>query len=295
MKLSDKPTMNARFPIPALLCLSLFAIATPSIEARATPRLLVGVGEKIADWLARRGVGCTGSKIDSAILARARDSAADGMRLPDLTVAAERYGDEVLKYAGRVPETAPLLARQADTLLPLAQRFGDDVLRLESRVPGLGSQAAERFPRPGDLGRLSALPPDQARTVVGYAGRATDRTASAMLLKGVERTGGLILDKITPGQILAGGLSTSAVIVAWKGADAATSSPELFLQRVAETLRPISLGTGIGIGGGLLLLATALAAKWGLLGALKRKRSGSRDEMQPNKVLSFEGTSSLRK
>ena len=84
-----------------------------------------------------------------------------------------------------------------------------------------------------------------------------------------------ILEKITPGQILAGGLSTSAVIVAWKAADAAVSSPELFLQSVAETLRPISLGTGLGIGGGLLLLATALAAKWGLLDALKRRRAGS--------------------
>jgi len=289
MKPADKRSMKAPhpypLPLPALICLALLAVATPPRDASAAPRVLVEVGERITGWFSKRGGGRSASALDPENLLRgAGGEASTGLRTPGLDGAVARHGDEVAGYVVRVPEAAPLLARRADEVLPLARRYGDDFLRVESRVPGLGVEAAARFPARGDLGRLAALPADQGRSVIGYAGRATDRTAAPMLLKGVERTGGRILEKITPGQILVGGLSTSAVIVAWKAADAAVSSPELFIERVAETLRPISVGAGVGVCGALLLLATGLAAKWGLLGALKRGRSrpGGRGASRPH-------------
>ncbi len=139
-------SVTNRHTLRSLLCLILLAIVLRSGEAEATPRLLVEVGEQISAWFSKRGVGCTVSNLDPAILAREVDGAAStGLRLSGLY------------------EAAPLLVHQAHDLLPLARLYGDDFLRLESHVPGLGTEAAARFPHHGDLGRLAALPDYQAR------------------------------------------------------------------------------------------------------------------------------------
>ena len=205
--------------------LILFAVVSP-LGAQAAPRVLVELGERAAEALARRGIGRTAKKIDPGALVRGGST---------------------------VRPPAPLSAGSSRT---------GAVTGLEAKLPGLGEAAARRFPDPRDLARLEALPADQARAVVVYAGRATDPKAASTLLRSVEESGGRILEKLTPGKIVAGGLSTSMVVAAAKLSDAAAESPEKLVETIGESLAPVSRGTAVGIGGGLLLLAASLALRW---------------------------------
>jgi len=173
-----------------------------------------------------------------------------------LTEAAARHGDDVMKMAVRVPESAAVLAARADKVLPLARKFGDDILRIEAKAPGLADDAARIFPAAGDLRRLVALPEDELRGVISFASHASDSAAARTLLAAVENQGGSVLTKLKPGQILAGGLSTAMVIAASGGAVAVASSPPILPQMFNSILAKI--GTPVGIVLAFLVLVIAL-------------------------------------
>lgn len=183
-----------------------------------------------------------------------------------LTEAAARHGDDVMKMAVRVPESAAVLASRADRVLPLARAFGDDILRIEARAPGLADDAARIFPAAGDLRRLAALPETELRGVVSFASHASDPAAARTLLAAVEKQGGSVLTKLKPGQILAGGLSTTMVIAASGGAVAVASSPPILPQLVNIIMAKI--GTPVGMVLGFLVLVIALPPTLRLAGFL---------------------------
>jgi len=181
-----------------------------------------------------------------------------GLGLPE---AAARHGDDVFRFAVRVPEAAPALAARADDLLPLARRHGDDFLKLEARIPGLGDDAVQLYPSGGDLRRLTALPPDEARTVVSYAAHATDAKAPRLLLDAVVRGGGEVLRQLDAKKILALGLSSAMVIAASGGAVAVASAPESFIDTLQALGLPVSSATAIVILACGAVLALALAKR----------------------------------
>lgn len=242
--------ISATLPVPAPAFTGRPALEVIEQLSRAAGRAPArGAAEALERALVREG---------DAALEMARRG---GLGLPE---AAARHGDEVFRYAVRVPEAAPALAARADELLPLARAHGEDLLRLEARVPGLGGDAARLFPQGDALRRLSRLPPDQARDIISYAHHATDAEAPLLLLRAVERGGGAVLRRLDPKTILALGLSSAMVIGSAGGAVAIGSSPESFIAMLRSLSLPVAGSLGLVILAIGLVLAAALAWRLGL-------------------------------
>lgn len=143
----------------------------------------------------------------------------------ELAEAAAKHGDGVFKAAVLVPDIIKTLGRDADVLMPLAGRYGDDVLRLEAKAPGLAASAASTFPDKALLARLNQLPADQAKRVIQLSSRATEPAAARALLQGVERNGSSVLERLSPAQIKASGLSLAMVTAATSVPIASTALP----------------------------------------------------------------------
>jgi len=202
-----------------------------------------------------------------------------GLGLPE---AAARHGDDVFRFAVRVPESAAALAARSDELLPLARIYGDDFLRLEARVPGLGDDAARLFSEKDSLRRLANLPSEQAREIVSYANYATNAKVSMQLLRAVERGGPEVLSRLDPKKILALGLSSAMIVAATGVPITAITAPE----ELAETARflgfPVFWSIGIGILGVGLVATLALAARLGVkFTGLWKRRSASTGPAAP--------------
>ncbi len=158
-----------------------------------------------------------------------------------------KYGDDFWRIAARHPEAARNFALHADELMPAVRRIGPEFVELEARAPGLGIRAVQLF-GDGSAAALKNLPPDDLAKLIGYAGRtgnpATRRLLFDCYQSSPDRT--LFLERLNWKQIMAAGLSTGAIVAAYKISggieqgllETARNSPETFAGTVTSLARP---------------------------------------------------------
>ena len=264
-----------RHSLSKLLLAALAAAVLVSTPPDAAGAPVGRAVSEVIDAVARasgRGVGRGSAEALEAAFRAHGDRVLDAARRGGLEFieAGARHGDEFWAMAARVPDAAPHLARNADSLIPLARRHGDEVLRLEARLPGMAESAARAFPSAAELRRLNALPGDEAMRVVAYSSHAKSRLAARMTLRGAEKQGGNFLNRMDNSKILTSGLSLSAVILALGTAVAANRAPGELFAAIADVLGPVGIGVAIIV----VLLGLILAwkfARW--LGLLGRKKA----------------------
>jgi len=130
--------------------------------------------------------------------------------------------------------------------------------RIEALAPGMPGAVIEKFTREEGV-RLLRLPAREMQRVLEISAHATDRAVPGALLEGAERGGMLFLEKITPGRILAGGISAAAVIAAYKAADKIPATPET-VRAGADMFR--SLFLPVTCAAAVVILARGAAGIW---------------------------------
>lgn len=184
-----------------------------------------------------------------------------------LVKAFSRYGDDVLKAmqkggletlkqgakhgddfwricAKTTPQGARSLALHADILMPLVKRNGIQFMALESKVPGLGAKTVQTF---GDdaVKTFAKAPASDITRMVGYAGKADNPKTVKLLHEAYAKSEGKILDHLNWKHIMAGGLSASAIVAAYKLTNSvetlAETNPELLAQVLNANLPWIAL------------------------------------------------------
>lgn len=210
--------------LPVLTFLALLVAAPPIANAAARP--VLEVIEEIAKISGKVPSKGAAEALEAAFKtegdAALKAAASGGIELAE---AAAKHGDGVFRAAVRVPDIVQTLGRDADVLMPLAGRYGDDVFKLEAKAPGLAATAVDAFPEKELLARLNDLPANQAKRVIQLSSYATEPAAARALLEGVERKGATVLERLTPAQIRATGLSVAMVTAATSGPIAATALP----------------------------------------------------------------------
>ena len=186
----------------------------------------------------------------------------------ELLEAGVKYGDDVWLLCSKVPGSARCLALAPETLLPLAKRIGPDVLLLETKAPGLAAKAAQNFGDDGIHALVRAGNPADMGRLVGYAERAESDHARKLLLNGYLEQGGKFLDRFNWKTVMAGGLSTAAIVGAYKTSDGiqtglvevSKTNPEVFQKTVKDVIEPVAIPVKIFlfVFGGLLLYPLAV-------------------------------------
>lgn len=165
----------------------------------------------------------------------------------ELAEAAGRYGSDVWKFSVRVPAGARALALHADELLPLARRIGPEVLELEARHPAIACRAAGAFGDDAVRYLAREAPAAELPRLVGYAERADSPATRKLLLDAYKEKGSVFLERLDWKVIMAGGLSTAAVVAAYKVSDGvqdgletvAKGSPGHFARTVGVLSQPV--------------------------------------------------------
>lgn len=147
---------------------------------------------------------------------------------------ALRHGDDFVNLLRRSATISPaairLAATHSDELLRLSARYGDDVLRVGAKSQGqIGTlvQALERNGQPvqESLKMLNALNAEELPRVTGALGRVKGPNAARAFLAATKRGGGAFLDKLlTPGTVMASGISVAAIVAAEKMASPASEA-----------------------------------------------------------------------
>lgn len=186
----------------------------------------------------------------------------------ELLEAGVKYGDDVWLLCSKVPGSARCLALAPETLLPLAKRIGPDVLLLETKAPGLAARAVQNFGDDGIHALVRAGNPADMGRLVGYAERAESDQARKLLLNGYLEQGGKFLDRIGWKTVMAGGLSTAAIVGAYKTSDGiqtglaevSKNNPEVFQKTVKDVIEPVAVPVKffLFVLGGLLLYPLAV-------------------------------------
>lgn len=169
-----------------------------------------------------------------------------------LLTATKQYGDDVLKVVshgglealeqgakhGKVfwklcahaPQAARSLALHADDLLPIARRVGPEFMKLEAHVPGLAKEAVTHF---GDdaVKVITKMPVDDAAKLIKFGMKADSPSTAKLLFTACRKTGGAVLNHLSPGKIVACGLTAAAITAAYKVGDGASEA----LKTTAET------------------------------------------------------------
>ena len=179
----------------------------------------------------------------------------------ELIEAYGKYGDDVFRFSRKVPASTRVLAMHADELIPLTRKLGPSVLKIEARTPGMSKYIIKNF---GDdaVKSLAKAPPRDIPKLVGYADRAVNDKAKRYLLKGYQMSNGKILKHIDWKVVMAGGLSASAVIAAYRASGgvesalktAAEKSPDGFWKVADRTVNKLMFPYYILFGGGAVLL-----------------------------------------
>lgn len=162
----------------------------------------------------------------------------------ELVEAAARYGDDVWKYAAQVPEGAVALATRTAEVLPLARRVGPEALRLEAKMPGIASPVASAFGDKAVPYFHRSVPTGDMARLVRYAQKADTPQTRALLLSHYKKGGSTYLDRLDWKRILAGGLSASMVISAYKISDGveeglknlSANNPDMFSSTLKRAL-----------------------------------------------------------
>jgi hypothetical protein len=166
----------------------------------------------------------------------------------ELFEAGAKYGDEVWRLCAKVPGSARALAISPATLLPLAKRIGPDLLIMETRAPGLAAKAVQYFGDDGIRAQASTGNPADMGRLIGYAGRAESDQARKLLLDGYLAKGGRFLNNFNWKSVMAGGLSTAAIVAAYKTSDGiqtglvevAKTQPAVFHKTVSAVIAPVA-------------------------------------------------------
>ena len=221
------------------------------IASKVSWKTLTPAGRKLALTQLRNTVVKHG---DEAILAARKGGF-------ELLAVAEKHGDDVWKFASRVPSGARALAMRPRELLPLTRRIGTEVLELEAKSPGITRHVVKNFGDDGVRYFAKHVPTRDAARLVGYVEKADSPATRRMLLDHYKKGGTLFLEKLKWKQIMAGGLSAGAITAAYQISDGiqeglmtvAKSSPETFHITASHTIdrltQPIVVpATFLGIG-----------------------------------------------
>jgi hypothetical protein len=221
------------------------------IASKVSGKTLTPAGRKLALTQLRNVVARHG---DEAILAARKGGL-------ELIAVAEKYGDDVWKFAGRVPAGARALAMRPRELLPLTRRIGTEVLELEARSPGMTRHVVKNFGDEGVRYFAKHVPAHDATRLMGYAGKADRPATRGMLLDYYKKGGTHFLEKLNWKHIMAGGLSAAAITAAYQVSDGiqeglttvAEISPETFHRTASHAIdrltQPIVVpATFLGIG-----------------------------------------------
>lgn len=133
-----------------------------------------------------------------------------------------RHGDDFWRLCKAVPEASRSLALHTDELLPLAKRIGPDVLRVEAAAPGMATRIVREF---GDDGihLLAGQPSQDVSRLLGYAAKTNNPEARKLLYETYAKSQhkSTFLEALNKNWkvIMAGGLTTAAIVSAYKISD----------------------------------------------------------------------------
>ncbi len=125
-----------------------------------------------------------------------------------------KHGDDFWRFCKHAsPGAVRSFALHTDEFLPIVKRIGPEFLELESKVPGLGRRIVEHY---GDdaVRILKDAPSEDLTRLAGLAEKADSQATRKLLLEKYGEHGSSLLNKLKPGQILAGGLSAAAILAA---------------------------------------------------------------------------------
>lgn len=166
----------------------------------------------------------------------------------ELVEAATKYGDDVYKFAKKVPGATRTLALHADELVPLTRRLGTNVLTIEAKAPGLTKHIISNFGDDAVKVFAKKIDPKNMTKLVGYAERCTSKEAKKLLLKECIKTDGKILKHLNWKHIMSGGLSVAMITSAYKVSDGvetglkdiAKNHPEQFSDTIISMLKTVT-------------------------------------------------------
>lgn len=221
------------FLIPLMAWTFSLSAAPVKLAAKVITETLETAAKRSGRVLSPAGKTAAGKALEKAF-ASYGDDVLKAVRKGGLETLNQgaRHGGEFWRICARTtPAGARSLALHGDVLMPLVRKHGIRFMELESKVPGLGAKAVELF---GDdaVRMFAKAPADDITRMIGYASRA-DRPETARLLQDAYvKSGGKILDHLNWKHIMAAGLSTAAVVTAYKLTNSvealAETRPELF-------------------------------------------------------------------
>ena len=223
------------------LAVTLIALCTLSLTAQPVAKAIqstLTAAAKVSGKTLSPALRKTMSKSLSVAVAKHGEAALKATRLGGLEVLKQgsKYGDDFWRVVCKAePQAVRSLALHAEELLPIAKRGGPKFLELEARTPGLGKHVVACF---GDKGAkaLAHAPANDISRLVGAA-RKADTPATRKLLFDkycASADKELFLNKLNWKVILASGLSSAAVIAAYKTSNGVEKSLVLAAEKCPE-------------------------------------------------------------
>ena len=198
----------------AKIALKVSGKAADDVAVKAASKSLRGVAAKYGDDAARL--------------------AADGGM--EVAESIGRHGPAALKIMKKSRALSKKIlkeaARHADDMLRLAPKYGDDILRVNAHLPGQSARVLKALKSAGvaekrGLRIIAEVTPDNAAQVLAVVEK--NSRVSDLFLRCVERGGSPYVDKLIGNShrlALAGGLSTAAVMTAYRMTAASAASAE---------------------------------------------------------------------
>lgn len=203
---------------------------TIEIAAKRSGRVLSPAGKAAAGKALEKAFARYGDDVLKAMQKGGLESLKQGAR----------HGGEFWKICARTtPQGARSLALHGDILMPLVRKHGIQFMELESKVPGLGAKAVDTF---GDdaVRMFAKAPADDVTRMIGYAAKADNPKTVRLLQDAYVKSNGKILDHLNWKHIMAAGLSTAAIISAYKLTNSmetlAESNPELLANMLTSSI-----------------------------------------------------------
>lgn len=210
----------------------LFAVALGfmflSADAAGTKLLAKAIDETL-EFAAKRsgrtlaeGTKITLSREMLKISARYGDDVLPLVRNGGLEVLEQgiKHGDDFWRLCKAVPEASRSLALHSEQLLPLAKKMGPDILKIEARAPGLSVRFAEEFGESG-VHYIAQHSPEEVPRLLGYMAKADSPATKKLFVETVMKSKepSVFLRALNWKNIMAGGLTTAAIISAYKVSD----------------------------------------------------------------------------
>ena len=262
--------LNSQLRSLVLIAMGL-CIGTASLNAGVGRIAISGIDEalEVAAKLSGRGLSETGERVAreslERALARHGESALEATRRGgvELFEASSRHGSELLSWAAQHPRAARSLALKADELVPHIRRYGDDILKIELRQPGTAPIVAQLFGREGvETFARTNIPQGDYYRLLGLGRKADSPATAQKLLQAYRSEGTHFLDRLKPGQILAGGLSVAMITAAWNTSDGMGDAMRETPAILPLTVAPVALAV-FGVSGAVVLGLILLAyIKW---------------------------------